>query len=272
MDKKWPIPEEEAASIIISELPEKDKKTIANTPKGLLIAFHFGLGMYIRNKFQMGSYWRELYENDYRKLDEKRKQQGRRPGIYPGPDSWSSVVIEAVWEELQKDTTLWDFLKDPDTGEALPEEWRNLDFFEIYKIKREKRRKDIKNTKPTSEVLDSSQSIKQRIRLPFPGMNLDASELKAHMENEDECRWCFAVDMSRIKGNLIATYNFPDATVLHFSCPRCGGEFSYYIQAFGEDDLRGIILKLKPGLTNEEIEGLLPDIKDRMWPEYDTRV
>jgi hypothetical protein len=150
LDKKWPIPEKEAASIIISELSKKNKKIIANTPEGLLTAFHWGLGAYIRSKFQMGSYYRELYEKYYSKLDKNVKGQGRHPGPFPVPDSWSMGVIEAVWKELEKDTTLRGALKDPHKGEILPEEWRNLDFFEIYMLERESERKEIQNTNPTS--------------------------------------------------------------------------------------------------------------------------
>jgi len=92
---------------------------------------------------------------------------------------------------------------------------------------------------------------------------------KAHLEDgEDECRWCFAVDMERVKCNQIAQYDFPDATVLHFKCPRCGGEFSYYIRAWGEDYLRNTILKLHPELEGRIDDDLIRKINDRMWPEY----
>lgn len=36
--------------------------------------------------------------------------------------------------------------------------------------------------------------------------------IKAHLEEgETECKWCFTVDMQRIEGKAIATYNYPDS-------------------------------------------------------------
>lgn len=87
-------------------------------------------------------------------------------------------------------------------------------------------------------------------------------------EGETECRWCFAIDMQRIKGNIIATYNFPDATLVHLSCPRCGGEFTLYFHAWGEDYLKDIISKLHPELEGRIDDDLLSEINNRVWPEY----
>ena len=102
---------------------------------------------------------------------------------------------------------------------------------------------------------------------------IDESQLKqlikSHVEEEQECRWCFAIDLQRVKADEIAHYDFPDAMVLHFRCPRCGGEFSYYIRAWGEDYLRNIILKLHPELEGSIDDNLIREINDRMWPEYD---
>ena len=93
---------------------------------------------------------------------------------------------------------------------------------------------------------------------------------KDHVEDgETECRWCFAIDLQRVKTNIIAQHDFPDATVLHLKCPRCGGEFSYYIRAWGEDYLRNIILKLHPELEDKINDDLIGKINDRMWPEFD---
>jgi hypothetical protein len=44
---------------------------------------------------------------------------------------------------------------------------------------------------------------------------------RAHLEyGIDECRWCFAVDLRRVKAIEIACYDTPDATLLHYYCPR----------------------------------------------------
>ena len=72
--------------------------------------------------------------------------------------------------------------------------------------------------------------------------------IESHLKEEEECRWCFAIDLQRVKADTIAQYDFADATVLHLRCPRCSGEFSYYIRAWGEDYIRNIVLKLHPQL------------------------
>ncbi|GAG97890.1 unnamed protein product [marine sediment metagenome] len=93
--------------------------------------------------------------------------------------------------------------------------------------------------------------------------------IKAHLaEGETECRWCFAVDMQRIKGDIIAAYNYPDCTLVHLSCPRCDGEFTLYFHAWGEDYLKDIICKLHPELEDRIDDDLFNEINDRVWPEY----
>lgn len=92
---------------------------------------------------------------------------------------------------------------------------------------------------------------------------------KAHLEAvEPECRWCFAVDMQRVKGNKIARYDFPDAMLLHLSCPRCGGEFSEYIEGWNADYVMNILSKLHPELKNNLEEKLFTEINLRVFPEY----
>ena len=88
-------------------------------------------------------------------------------------------------------------------------------------------------------------------------------------EGETECRWCFAIDLQRVKANIIGQYNFPDATVLHLKCSRCDSEFSYYTRGWSEPYLRNIILKLHPKLEDKIDDNLIRKINDRMWPEYD---
>lgn len=93
--------------------------------------------------------------------------------------------------------------------------------------------------------------------------------IKDHLEEgETECRWCFAIDMQRIKGNIIATYNFPDATLVHLLCPKCGGEFTLYFHAWGKDHLKDIISKLHSELEGRIDDDLLSEINNRVWPEY----
>ena len=93
--------------------------------------------------------------------------------------------------------------------------------------------------------------------------------IKEHLEGgETECRWCFAVDMERVKGEIIATSNYPDATLVHLSCPRCGGKFTLYFHAWGEDYLKNIISKLHPELEGRIDDNLFNEINDRVWPKY----
>ncbi len=75
--------------------------------------------------------------------------------------------------------------------------------------------------------------------------------------------------MQGVKANIIAQYDFPDATVLNLKCSRCGGEFSYYIRARSEPYLHNIILELHPELEGRIDDNLIRKINGRMWPEYD---
>jgi len=74
------------------------------------------------------------------------------------------------------------------------------------------------------------------------------------------------VDMQRIKGETIATYNFPDATLVQLACPRCGGAFTLYFRAWGESYLKRIISKLYPELKDRIDDDLFSEINDRVWP------
>ena len=92
--------------------------------------------------------------------------------------------------------------------------------------------------------------------------------IEAHREEEEECRWCFAVDLQRVKANTIAQFDFQDAMVLHLKCPRCEGEFSYYIREWSEPYLWNIISNLHPELEGRINHDLFNEINDRIWPEY----
>ena len=103
---------------------------------------------------------------------------------------------------------------------------------------------------------------------------MDATQVsqitRAHLEEGmNECRWCFAVDMERVKAKKIAQHDFPDAIVIHLKCPRCGGESSYYIRIWGEDYIRNVLLTLHPELETGIKDSLIREINDRVWPEFD---
>jgi len=93
--------------------------------------------------------------------------------------------------------------------------------------------------------------------------------IKAHLAAEEpECRWCFAVDMHRVKGKEISRFVFPDAVLVLLSCPRCGGVFSYYAETWEGDYLRNIISKLHPELGSDLDEESFEKMNDRVFPEY----
>ena len=96
--------------------------------------------------------------------------------------------------------------------------------------------------------------------------------LQAHLEAEEpECRWCFAIDMQRVKGKVIAQHNFPDAMVLHLSCPRCGGEYSYCAEVWDSDYLKRIISRLHPESGDTIDERLFNKINARVFPDHISR-
>jgi hypothetical protein len=132
MDIKWPLPMEEAVSIVISEMSHDNKMLIANTPKCMLGSFHLSYGLYIRNKFQLWKYSEEL--NEELKAKAGNEKILRRVNF---ADLISPSIVEAVWEELQRDESLRGVLRDPHTGKELPEEWRNgeRDIFDILKLR-----------------------------------------------------------------------------------------------------------------------------------------
>ena len=63
---------------------------------------------------------------------------------------------------------------------------------------------------------------------------------------EPECRWCFAIDKQRVKGEVVTEYEFPDGCLQHLSCPRCGGEFTAYFMQGKADYVRERGNKLHP--------------------------
>jgi len=82
----WPRSVDEAATRIIASLSEEDKKTVRETPRDQLIMFHMGWGMGIRNSTGL-----------WRGNEELLKDTG-----VEHPDDASMVIIEAIWERLQK--------------------------------------------------------------------------------------------------------------------------------------------------------------------------
>jgi len=93
--------------------------------------------------------------------------------------------------------------------------------------------------------------------------------VRAHLEAlEPECRWCFAIDLERVNGDVIAQYDFEDGMVLHLLCPRCGGEWSEYIRVFTGEYLRDRIRALHPELPRTAVDQKFAEAIRRVWPEH----
>ncbi|HNU50208.1 MAG TPA: hypothetical protein PKJ98_04735 [Verrucomicrobiota bacterium] len=83
----WPQTVEEAVTRIVSRLSPANKEQVRATPKRDLTRFHHGWGTGIRNEFG-------LWAGNQVLLDDCRRSH---------PDSASMVIIEAVWERLQRE-------------------------------------------------------------------------------------------------------------------------------------------------------------------------
>ena len=104
-------------------------------------------------------------------------------------------------------------------------------------------------------------------------VNIPEQLIKDHRKADwKECRWCFAIDLQRVKAKQIAKHNFPDATILHMRCPRCGGEYSYYFRAWGEDYIKERIVALHPEIQERITNELIRLINGRLWPEDERTV
>ena len=93
--------------------------------------------------------------------------------------------------------------------------------------------------------------------------------IDAHLEApEPECRWCFAIDRVRVKGEIIAQCSFSDALLLHLKCPRCGGEFTFYSEGVDDEILKGLIFRLHPELEGRLGEERFNGILRLLFPEH----
>ncbi len=83
----WPITVREAVVRVLERMSIEDKRQMRNTPKDQLVKYHFGLGTSIRNEFG-------LFGGN---IDLLRNSSGT-----PVADYASGVIIDTVWETLQK--------------------------------------------------------------------------------------------------------------------------------------------------------------------------
>lgn len=86
---EWPVTVDAAVVDIVAGLKEEDKETLRNTKREELIRYHHGWGTGIRNHYGL---WRGNEELIKSACD----------GNLCHPDDASMVIIEKVWETLQK--------------------------------------------------------------------------------------------------------------------------------------------------------------------------
>ena len=84
---RWPKTVGEAADMVIVHLSIHGQDIIRSIPREALVQLHLGLGTYIRNRFGLNEGNRDLLASC------------GSPDMQP--DEASTVVIEAVWEQLQ---------------------------------------------------------------------------------------------------------------------------------------------------------------------------
>lgn len=82
----WPKTVDEAVTRILADMKDTDKKQVRETKKEDLILFHHGWGTGIRNEFG-------LWRGNTNLMADCHAQH---------PDDASMVIIEAVWQKLQK--------------------------------------------------------------------------------------------------------------------------------------------------------------------------
>jgi len=87
---RWPKSKSEAVEILKQKMNKHELEEFARTPKDNLIGkYHFYLGMYIRNAFGIWRGNKDLWED---------LTHGKRTH----PDNLSGIILEALWEDLQK--------------------------------------------------------------------------------------------------------------------------------------------------------------------------
>jgi hypothetical protein len=87
--ESWPTTLEEAIRQIIAQMPENDRDALRKMSRSSLLGLHFGLGMYIRNRYGLLQGNEELL----------RAACGR--DRLCDPDQASMRIVEAVWDALQ---------------------------------------------------------------------------------------------------------------------------------------------------------------------------
>lgn len=96
---------DQAVERLLAELPEDDLAMIGSTPREHLVAFHFSLGMHIRNEFG-------LWGGNLRLL----LSIGARGALHP--DNASHLIIVALWEHLNSTSANKSAMDKPDPASS----------------------------------------------------------------------------------------------------------------------------------------------------------
>ena len=100
--KDWPRTVEEAVEQLISSIPDKDKEILRNMPEEDLRSLHINFGMYIRNTFGLWEDNKKLLGScGLRSMPDSA--YGEYMPMWVHPDDCSMIIIEALWEALQKE-------------------------------------------------------------------------------------------------------------------------------------------------------------------------
>ncbi|MHC4506970.1 MAG: DUF6794 domain-containing protein [Planctomycetota bacterium] len=95
--RQRPTSIDEAVSIALAAMSDKDKLACKRTRRADLIKYHHGLGTWIRNRF-------DLWGGNAKLMAACKKRRSRLTGRYWAflhPDDASMVILDALWKRLQ---------------------------------------------------------------------------------------------------------------------------------------------------------------------------
>jgi hypothetical protein len=99
---RWPKTVDEAVDQLLLSMSEEDKGTLRNTPEGELFFYHFGWGLYIRNKFGLWSGNEEILKSCVsRKYPDSAYDEFL--AMMMEPDGASMEIIKATWQRLRQE-------------------------------------------------------------------------------------------------------------------------------------------------------------------------
>ena len=85
----------DAVNQLLTVLSDMDKEEIRTTSQKDLIDLHLGLGLWIRNNFG-------LWDHNQALMDSCKLVAGYHPMLTIQPDEASRIIVDSLWETLQK--------------------------------------------------------------------------------------------------------------------------------------------------------------------------